>query len=199
LLPGESIDVYPKYGGERVDEFEFEIFKLAATLYLTVSQRHSIKEHVAEILDLIKAHMNKSMRACKWLITQFSNIEILKENFLQCPIEDMRKLTVGLIYCAMIRVYEEEKELLDDYWQYREGKKDSLQRCLLGNFINILISNLESTHVYAETNLQYHQLISRFSSLGKEARLYLLKAKIVGRIVNFYLEDSSPFKEYFND
>lgn len=199
LLPGESMDLYQKYGGEKVDNYEFEIFKLAATFYLTVKQRATMKEHIPEFLDLIKAHLNKSLRACKWLIMQFSNKEIIEENLLQCSIGDMRKFTVGLLYCAMIQLYKEEKDLLDQYWQYREGTKESLQRCYLGNFVNLLISGFKDTRVYTEFNANYFELLARFASLGKEARLYLLKAKIVGRIMNFYLQDASPYVEYFND
>ena len=116
LHPEESIDIYQKYGGERVDSCEFEIFKLAATFYLTVTQRAQLKEMMIEFLDLIKDYLNKSLQAWKLLITQFSNTEVLFENLFHCPVPDMRKLTVGLIYCAMIRLYEDEKDLLDKYW-----------------------------------------------------------------------------------
>jgi ubiquitin carboxyl-terminal hydrolase 9/24 len=199
LLPNESIDIYQKYGGEKVDLFEFEIFKLAATFYLTVKQRASIKENIPEILDLIKAHLNKSMKACKWLIMQFSNEKVLTENLLQCPIADMRKLSAGLVYCAMLRIYEEEKEYLDSYWQFKAGTKESLTRCYIGNFINLLIANMNSARTYTEYNPQYFSLLSRFARLGQEARVYLLKAKMVGRVLNYYLQDSSPFQDYFKD
>jgi len=199
FLANESIDVYSRYGGELIDKFEFEIFKLAASFYLTVTQRASMKESVPELLDLIKAHLNKSLLACRWLITQFSNNEILFENLLQCPIPDMKKLTVGLLYCAMLRLYEDEKDQLDNYWQYREGTKESLQRCYLGNFINMLISNMRRTHAYAEYNAQYFSLLSRFASLGKEARLYLLKAKMIGRILVYYFEGRCDFQQFFYD
>lgn len=199
LLPDESIDIYQQYGGEKVDMFEFEIFKLITTFYLTVKQRASMKENIPEILDLIKAHLNKSLKACKWLIMQFSNNVILMEMLLQCPIPDMRKLCAGLVYCAMIKIYEEEKEYLDDYWQYKSGAKDSLQRSYLGNFINLLISNFEASRTYTEHTPQFFSLLSRFARLGNEARLYLLKGKIVGRILNYYLQDSSAHQEFFND
>ena len=99
----------------------------------------------------------------------------------------------------MIRLYEDEKDLLNKYWQYREESKDSLNRSLLGNFINIIISNLKTARNFTEYNSQYFSVLSRFASLGKEARLYLLKAKIVGRILNYYQGDSSAFHDYFND
>ena len=57
LLPHESLDLYAKYGGEKVDAYEYEIFKLITTFYLTVTQRANLKEIVPESLDLIKAHL----------------------------------------------------------------------------------------------------------------------------------------------
>ena len=199
LLPHESIDLYAKYGGERVDAYEYEIFKLIATFYLTVTQRASMKEIVPESLDLIKAHLNKSQRACKWLITQFSNQELLYEMLLQCPIQDMRKLTVGILYCAMINLYEEEKDELDHYWQYKEGLRESWHKCYLGNFINLVISNIKESRKWTEFNTNFFCLLSKFASLGQEARLYLLKAKVIGRIIAHYQQDASAFQEFFTD
>jgi len=39
----------------------------------------------------------------------------------------------------MIRLYEEEKELLDQYWQDRKVSEDAINKSLLGNFINIVL------------------------------------------------------------
>lgn len=63
LHPEELGDIYEKYGKEQVDAYEFEIFKLSATFYLTVTQRAALKEMVTEFLDLIKAHLNNSLQA----------------------------------------------------------------------------------------------------------------------------------------
>jgi len=187
----ESMDLYKIYGGEKVDHFEFEVFKHAMTYYLTVKQRFAQKEEgIPEMLDLLKAHLNKSIRACKWLISQFSNTEVLFENIVQCPISDMRRLSCGLIYCAMINLYNEEKDTLNDYWKYKEGLKDSLESSLLRNFINILLCSMEETRNFTEYNTQYFQLIARFAGLGQEARLYLLKANILTRFHIFSSADN---------
>lgn len=194
LHPSESCDIYQKYGGELVDAYEFEIFKLAATFYLTVTQRAALKEMVTEFLDLIKAHLNKNINAWRWLITQFSNTEVLFESTLHCPVQDMRRLTIGLIYWAMIRLYEEEKELLDQYWQDRKVSEDAINKSLLGNFINIVLWNFEEARKLTEYNPQYFSILSRFASLGKEARLYLLKAKTVGRLL-YYVKETHRSSE----
>jgi len=110
MLPSESMDIFQKYGGEKVDECEFEIFKQMTCFYFTVKQRAVPKDLIPEFLDLIKSHLNKSSKACRWLISQFSNKDVLFENIVHCPIPDMRRLSTGLIYCAMIKLYDEEKD-----------------------------------------------------------------------------------------
>ena len=189
LLPSESIDIYQKYGGEKIDMIEFEIFKQVATFYLTVKQRAVPKELIPEILDLVKAYLNKSIKACRWLITQFSNKEVLYENMVTCPIPDMRKLTGGLIYCAMIHLFEEEKTCLQEYWEYKAGHREFYSNSHLLNFINLLISNIDEMKEHSENNSQFFCLLAKFAGLGPESRIYLLRAKILTRITNYYLQD----------
>ena len=99
----------------------------------------------------------------------------------------------------MIRLYEEERQHLDDYWQFKNGTKESFSLSLLGNFINFVISNIFEEKKYAKYKTQYFNILSRFASLGQEARLYLIKAKIIGRLMTFYLEDATLHSEYFMD
>jgi len=56
---------------------------------------------------------------------------------------------------------------------------------------------MEEMKKYTENNPQYFNLIAKFAGLGPEARIYLLKAKILTRITNFYLQDSSPDSDQF--
>ena len=46
---------------------------------------------------------------------------------------------------------------------------------------------------------QFFQLIARFSSLGPEAREFLLRAKGIGRLMEFFYDEVSPHKAYFRD
>jgi hypothetical protein len=41
--------------------------------------------------------------------------------------------------------------------------------------------------------------LARFTSLGPEARLFLLRAKGVGRLMEFFFDEVSPHKEFFRD
>jgi hypothetical protein len=52
----------------------------------------------------------------------------------------MRKFVVGLLYCAMLKIYPNEKASLNDYWSSQEEVPKS--NSTLGNFALILIKNL---------------------------------------------------------
>ena len=53
------------------------------------------------------------------------------------------------------------------------------------------------TKLYTAHNSQYFMLLCRFSQLGVEAREFLLRARMIGRVMEFFFEDVSPFKEKF--
>jgi hypothetical protein len=42
-------------------------------------------------------------------------------------------------------------------------------------------------------------LLARISSLGTEAREFLLRAKTIGRLMEFFFDEVSPHKEFFRD
>ena len=42
-------------------------------------------------------------------------------------------------------------------------------------------------------------MIARFSSLGPEAREFLIRARIIGRMMDYFFEDVSPYKDEFRN
>jgi hypothetical protein len=60
--------------------------------------------------------LNYDTKNGKWLIKQYSNWIIIEELFLQLSGLEMPKIGVGIIYCAMISIYEEEKNKLNLHW-----------------------------------------------------------------------------------
>ena len=96
---------------------EFGVFKVASVFYLSILQRCHTRDSIPYFLDIFKGHINKSRHCAEWFILQFSNYEILKEIFLDCEVDDMRRFVLGLIYCAMLKLYEVEKDKLNSYWK----------------------------------------------------------------------------------
>jgi hypothetical protein len=136
-----------------VQDASHEVFKFAATFYLTILQRAHLKALVPRVLNALKAYLNHDTRNGEWLLSEFSNWEIIKEMLLQPgQHKEMPKLTCGLLYCAMLPVYEKEKQMLVNFWRddlpsrkaasSESGKANSLG--VLGNFILLLLS-----HIYA--------------------------------------------------
>lgn len=89
---------------------------------------------------------------------------------------------------------------LNSVWERNEESKEEPTKTLLGNFMNILISNFDILRKHTENNSQYFRLLSGFSNLGKQARYYLLKAKIVGRLINYLVPSyTAKNKETYYD
>mmetsp|Transcript_4486 Transcript_4486/g.6718 ORF Transcript_4486/g.6718 Transcript_4486/m.6718 type:complete len:123 (-) Transcript_4486:1467-1835(-) len=112
-----------------------EVFKYAAKFYLTALQRSANKGQIPPFCSALKAYMNHDVINAEWLLKQFSNWEIIQEMLLQTEDREMPKLAVGLIYCAMLKVYEVEKATLNRHWETGESGT-------LGNLYLLLLSKL---------------------------------------------------------
>jgi hypothetical protein len=157
----EVLDLRVQHAHEpqRVADASHEVFKLAAGFYLTILQRAQNKTLVPKMLNALKAYMNHDRRNGEWLIEEFSNWAIVEEMLLQVQGQEMPKLACGLIYCAMLTVYDEEKAALAEYQPapVDKGKRGEQEPEVageiasqkkwatlgpLGNFILLLLSHL---------------------------------------------------------
>lgn len=77
----------------------------------------------------------------------------------------------------------------------QNGKVEFNDSSILVNFINLLVQNMPVAKMYVENNSQYFNIIAKFAMLGPEARLYLLKIKILTRISNFYLKSAEEIND----
>ena len=55
------------------------------------------------MVDLIKFLINDQPDCANFLIEEFSNINVIFEYLIGCPIYELKKIIVGLLYCAMIK------------------------------------------------------------------------------------------------
>ena len=67
---------------QRVADASHEVFKFAASFYLTILQRAAHKALVPKMLDALKAYLNHDRRNGEWLLLELSNWEIIKEMLL---------------------------------------------------------------------------------------------------------------------
>jgi len=145
----------------------------------------------------LKAYINKNEVCAKWLLHQFCNFQILEENFLQCFNKEIRKLNAGLLYCAMLKAYETEHSLLKDYWV--DPSNPANNKTVLGNLALVLLFNIFQVKRFVAHCSQYFQLLSRLTQLGPEMREFLLRARAIGLLLEFFYDDISPHKDLFRD
>jgi hypothetical protein len=124
---------------------------------------------------------------------------------LQTLAAEMPKLTVGMIYCAMLNLYEGEKAQMNDHWKHIQVDEKgqlldpSYKAGTLTNFILSLVAHLYDIKQFVYNLPHYFQILGRFASLGPEARELLLKAKVVGRCMDFFFDHQSPYRSIFAD
>ena len=128
-----------QHSPEELKAVEHAVFKLATGFYIGVLQRASNKAPLPSMINLLKAYINKTPTNALWFLEEFCNELIIEENLLHCSPKEMRKFMVGLLYCAMLKVYALEKDKLNLYWKQPTNPAGFT---VLGNFVLILIKNL---------------------------------------------------------
>jgi hypothetical protein len=200
----EIYDLRDRHSDSEISDASHSIFKFATTFYLTILQRAQYKAPVPKLLNALKAYMNHDARNGEWLISEFSNWDIIREMLLQTQQKEMPKLTVGLLYCAMITIYDKEKAGLNEHWAEAEqtgspGERPQAEVGPLGNFVLLLVSRVYDLKAFSYNIPHYFQILARFASLGPEARAFLLKAKVVGRCMDFFYDSASPYRAQFSN
>ena len=92
------------------------------------------------MLNLLKAQINRNSNCAAWIITEFSNYKIIEENLLNCNQKEMRKFVTGLLYCAMLKLYPEERHNLNNYWLDPSNPDNNQTK--IGNLALILLHNI---------------------------------------------------------
>ena len=79
------------------------IFKYYIIYFFNVLIRSKDKEYLGCMVDLLKFLINDQLDCSDFLIEEFCNKNIIIEYLINCPSYEIKKLIVGIIYCAMIK------------------------------------------------------------------------------------------------
>ena len=80
-----------------------ELFKNLIIYFFNVLIRAREKDYLGGTVNLIKYMINSYIFCSDYLIEEFSNYNILIEYMINCPNYEIKKLIVGIIYCAMLK------------------------------------------------------------------------------------------------
>lgn len=88
--------------------------------------------------------------------------------------------------------------MLELFWIDLNNREKTPRQTVLGSFILALMSLLPDLRKkYNANQAELLQVISHFTSLGHEARKFLLEARGLERLLNYFHWDSSPYQEEF--
>ena len=94
----------PNKGKEKTNSrIILNIFKYYIIYFFNVLIRSKDKEYLGCMVDLMKFFINDQLACSDYLIEEFCNKNIIIEYLINCPSYEIKKLIVGILYCAMIK------------------------------------------------------------------------------------------------
>ena len=85
----------------------FKIFHHFIIYFYNILLRTKDKEYLGGMIDLIKFLINDKSECANYLIEEFCNKNTIIEYLINCPLYEIKKLIVGILYCAMTKSVSE--------------------------------------------------------------------------------------------
>ena len=100
------------------------LFKHFIIYFYQIFLRTKDKEFFGCMVDLIKFFINDQPNCANYLIEEFCNTNILVEYLINCPLYDIKKIIVGILYCAMAKAIKESE--YSKIMEEKENNKNSI-------------------------------------------------------------------------
>lgn len=69
---------------KELNTYKLEVFKFLSAYYITILQRATDKQFLPKTIEYIKSYLNHDVDCAQWLISEYNNIEVIREQFLEC-------------------------------------------------------------------------------------------------------------------
>ena len=107
----------------------------------------------------------------------------------------MRDFTCGILRLCMKKVYVEEAEGQKN--RLFETNSYDLPSTILANFINVFINLIFEARTMTRDYTEFFEIFYYFAKLGPECSHYLIKKKVIGRLIDFFFNNVRDFQEIF--
>ena len=111
-LPKNINEIDTKKDEEEKRKKLLKLFQYLIIYFFNVMIRTKNHGFLFEIVDLIKFFINQHPICADYIIEEFCHYNTIAEYLVNCPLYEIKKLTVGIIYCAMIKSLESQEKKL---------------------------------------------------------------------------------------
>ncbi len=112
----------------------------------------------------------------------------------------MRRFTVGIVTLAFKIVFDYRLTIDGDSLLLpNSDAQESEMNTILTNFMNCCISLLFESKLVGRDYTEFFRIFYEISLCGHQIVRYLISKKVVGRFLDFFYEQISPYNEYFRD
>lgn len=142
-------------------EDESNLFQFACSFFFNVLIRAKEKSSLPAMMDILKSFINKESDHAEWLLEDFSSNDVINDYLVECPLIEIRKIVVGVLYSSMIKSYK---------------SNNSTTSKSLNKLVNNLICYLIKYRENPEKDMTFiFMMLYRYSLLGEESKLNLIK------------------------
>lgn len=106
-------------------------------------------------MKYIRTYINDDETCARWLISEFINFDVLTECFLENTMPFMRQILAGMLYCAMLKVWDSDRRKINLYWEDLKLNAHQPRYTMLGNLILCLLHKLPKVLDYNNNQSQW--------------------------------------------
>lgn len=164
-----------------------ETAKFCALFFMTVILRGQERIRLPRFLRELKVIFRACPPLCSWFLESFMYPDIIKEFLVDCAVKDMKYFVLGLLRISLKNTYNENKDL-----PYEEFEK-SLP-CKFVSSIIFVMHDQQASQIKLLDKV--FDVLASFSGLGPLAREFLVKKKMVGRLIYYMAPEKPPVENY---
>lgn len=172
----------------QADKLRHELFKFGIIFFFTTLIRCKDKSLIPAFVDVIKTNINISHKNAAWLLEEFSNVELISEFLIDCPQMEMKRLTSGLIFTAIMKISINNNSLINE--NLKSGNSNEYFESV-NNFISSILNLVSKKNKYPTRDFNYlFFILWRYSTIGIKEKEFLYKSGLVKFIlVNLKLKN----------
>lgn len=110
----------------------------------------------------------------------------------------MQRFAIGLISIAYKAIFEYEGSGANNRL-FETDSTTKLPSTILANFTNCCISLIFEAKETNRDYTEFFRIFCEMASCGQEVAEYLIRKKVIGRLMDFFYEQTSPLNKFFRD